>query len=708
MQCYAFLSLILGISLSLAAQTQQRTDCAFGSTGSVGEDSPGQLDVKGIAAGGSHSVVLASDGSVWVWGSNSEGQVGNRAFASTPAPSQVYGLSGVIAISAGFAHTLALRSDGTVWAWGRNSEGQLGDGTNTNRAIPVQVLGLSGIMAVAAGSAHSLAVDREGTVFAWGSNHSGELGDETTANRSTPGRVHGLPSITAIAAGQAHSLALGPEGGVWAWGNNWYGQLGSGAIAPQEWTPSTPAKISGLTDITSVAAGYGHSIALKADGTVWVWGNDGAFAILSPTPVQATGLTNVQAIAAGLGTSLAVKGDGTVWEWGYDIVSRSINAAPRVQTTPTPVIELAGITAVSLPAGNSYGLALKHDGTAWVWGGFLETQLGQVATARPLPRQLDGIFDVATVSAGMVLKSNGTVWAWQPPFTWGWLDREMPLEVADLIGVVKITSGTTGYNLVLRDDGAVWRVVGSWPLFSVPNLREVVAIAAGESHALAVKHDGTVWELSGVNSPAIRTAGLTDVAAVAVAFEWWWALDGNPILIRSLALKRDGSVWTWDGVWSTRSAPAQITGLDGVIAIAGGEISLALKQDGTVWQWDATSDKPAPVQVSGLAGVAAIAIGGADHWSRSSRAHALALKTDGTVWAWGPNTFGQLGDGTTLDRVSPVQVMDLSDVVAIGATGSSSAAVRRDGTVWAWGAGPARSRGTWSLPAQLPLPGSGR
>ena len=710
MRCCHFVILSFSLAFILLGQGQHFPKRDIRKPRLLPAGSPGTLSVKAMAAGGSHSVVLASDGTVWTWGSNSEGQLGNGPFAAPPVAAEVYSLSGVVAISAGFAHTLALKADGTVWAWGKNREGQLGDGTTINRPTPVEARGLGGVVAVAAGNSHGLAIRNDGTVWAWGSNAFGELGDETTIGRATAAPVRGLVDITAIAAGQAHSLALRRDGTVWAWGNNWYGQLGNGTLAPQTWpapAPSLPSQIGGLTGVTAIAAGYQHSMALKADGTVWVWGNDGAFAILRPTPTEAAGLTNVRAIAAGLGTSLVVKEGGTLWEWGYDILSHPSSRTPAVQSMPTQVPQLAGVEKVALPVGSTHGLALQRDGTVWEWGGFQGVQLGRATLARPVPSRVGGLSDVVAISGGLALKRDGTVWTWDPPFTNGWLDLPTPHPVAGLDGVGAIASGTTGYNLALKSDGTVWNVLGPSAVSRVPDLTDVVAVAAGDSRGLAVKRDGTGWEWAGVNSTPAQISDVSDIVAVAEAYEWWFGFGEDEIVVRTIALKRDGTVWAWDGAWwSKRSAPAQVGGLAGIKAIAGGAISLALTEDGTVYQWDATVDRPAPVQVGGISGVKMIAIGDARPVQLSSEAHALALKADSTVWAWGPNEFGELGDGTTAHRATPVQVAGLSDVVATGAAGFSSVAVKRDGTVWGWGAGPNPIGSAWSPPVQVPALGA--
>ena len=174
----------------------------------------GGAELKAIAAGSSHSLALKADGTVLAWGDNTSGQLGDGTNDKSTIPVQVEDpndlsgfLSGVNAIAVGWSHSLALKDDGTVWAWGENRSGQLGNGSTTNSNTPVQVSDLDGVKAVAAGWGHSLALKDDGTVWAWGDNQLGQLSDGTNANSSTPVQVSNLDGVQAIAAGSDHSLA---------------------------------------------------------------------------------------------------------------------------------------------------------------------------------------------------------------------------------------------------------------------------------------------------------------------------------------------------------------------------------------------------------------------------------------------------------------------------------------------------------------------
>jgi hypothetical protein len=194
--------------------------------------------VTHIAAGPQYSLAVKDDGTgngtgtVWAWGRNDSGQLGNGTFVSSPTPVQVQGLTGVLVVAAAGGYSLALKDDGsgrgtgTVWAWGENNNGQLGDGTTVDRNTPAEVQGVAGVRAIAAGGSHVLVLLSDGTVWAWGSNASGERGDGTTVAASAPNQVLGLSGVTAIAAGGQHSLALLADTTVRAWGSNSSGQLG--------------------------------------------------------------------------------------------------------------------------------------------------------------------------------------------------------------------------------------------------------------------------------------------------------------------------------------------------------------------------------------------------------------------------------------------------------------------------------------------------
>ncbi len=222
--------------------------------------------VTDIASGGAHSLAVKSDGTVRAWGANNDGQVGSGSSNTTHfTPVQVSGLTNVKAVAGGAFHSLALKNDGTVWAWGYNAEGQLGDGTNTSWSTPVKVGGLSNVVAISADGSgnHSMALKSDGTVWAWGENGAGRLGDGTTTDRNKPVKVTGLTGIKAISAGTGHSMAAKSDGTVWTWGSNVDGELGDGT---ENNSRPTPGKVKNLTDAKAVEAG-GHSLALRIDTT---------------------------------------------------------------------------------------------------------------------------------------------------------------------------------------------------------------------------------------------------------------------------------------------------------------------------------------------------------------------------------------------------------------------------------------------------------
>jgi alpha-tubulin suppressor-like RCC1 family protein len=368
------------------------------------------------AAGGGHTVALKSDGTVWTWGYNGIGQLGDNSTTQRNTPVQVLGTGGsgfltdVIAIAAGSNYTAALKSDGTVWTWGDNSYGQLGDNTTTRRSTPVQVSGTGGsgfltdVKAIAAGIDHMVALKSDGTVWTWGYNQNGQLGDNSTTRRTTPVQVLGtggsgfLTGVKAIAAGNRHTVALKSDGMVWAWGYNGYGQLGDNTSLTER---STPVQVLGpggsgfLTDVKAIATGNYHTLFLKNNGTVWGCGyND--FGQLGDntttrrsTPVQVSGtggsgfLTDVKAIAAGGRHTVALKSDGTVWAWGYNNYGQLGDNTLARRITPTAItLNSSGTVAIASGSSSSHTILLRSgQATLFLTGMNDYGQLGNGTTA---------------------------------------------------------------------------------------------------------------------------------------------------------------------------------------------------------------------------------------------------------------------------------------------------------------------------------------
>lgn len=321
-----------------------------------------------VASADYHAAAIKTDGSLWAWGSNDYGQLGDGTTTQRLSPVLIG--NGYSSIAIGPSHSLAIKADGSLWAWGNNVNGQLGDGTQTNQAqlnagtqtnqvIPKQIG--AGYSAVSTGFTFSVGIKNDGSLWTWGST------SETVG--SAIQTVHLLPiqigsGFTAVSAGNYHALGLKADGTLWAWGSNDTGQLGDGTRI----NSAIPVQVG--TGYQAIAAGEYYSVALKTDGSLWEWGDNihGELGNGTNNPRNAPILvgTGYSAIAVASYQVTALKTDGSLWAWGQNAGGQLGDGT--IIDRYKPELIGAGFTLLHTSGGNAYTLAVKADGSVWGWG----------------------------------------------------------------------------------------------------------------------------------------------------------------------------------------------------------------------------------------------------------------------------------------------------------------------------------------------------
>ena len=658
--------------------------------------------VKQVEGGGryegSHSIALASDGTVYTWGLNQYGQLGNNTTTNSRSPIavQVAGtpLAGktIVQIAAGADHSLALDSDGALYAWGSNAYGQLGNGTTTNSSVPVAVkiagtpLAGKTIVQIAAGANHNMVLTSDGAVYTWGWNYHGQLGNNTKTNSNTIVAVQTISTpiagkkIVKIAAGQGHSLALTDDGMVYAWGRNDTGQLGNNAttdaMLPVAVTV-TGTPMSNKT-IVEIASGARHSLAIDSSGKVYAWGHNGSGQLgnnstvnaLTPVAVQAPADKNIIQVSGSgwLGaSSSALTSNGTVYSWGRGFDGQLGDGTNNDSSVPV----ITTINLVDTPSTPTHVMAKPGDTTAIISWQAPIVSGGQNITGYVLQYQAVGASSWTTINVAAAATSH--------TITGLTNDQTYRIRLA-----AKITAGTGDFsNVVLVTPHAKPTITNVSPAIGpvaggqnvtltgtnfILKSKKIMQTVNGNGYSLALSADGTVYTwgrneygqlgngVTATNSPvpvAVKTAGtpMEGKTIVQISAKVWYAL----------ALASDGTVYSWGfNSWGQLG-----NGTSGTANNASAPV--AVKTAGT------------PMEGKTIVQVAAGAT------------HSLALATDGTIYAWGKNEYGQLGNDSTTNSPVPVAVktagtpMDGKTIIQIHAGYEHSLALASDGTVYAWG-----------------------
>ena len=688
------------------------------------------------SVGGTHTGAIKTDSTLWTWGAGTNGQLGDATIITKSSPVQtlVPSTTWTSTIAIGGSHAAGIKTDGTLWLWGLNTNGRLGDNSITHRSSPVQTVSFgTNWNKVALGGNHSAAIKTDGTLWTWGLNTNGQLGDNTITHRSSPVQTVAFGTTwNAVSCGQNHTLATKTDGTLWLWGNNASGQLGDNTITHRS-SPIQTVAFGTTWNAISGSEGGTHSAATKSDGTLWTWGlgtsgqlGDGTTTSKS-SPVQVASQTKNWSLAGSGGTFQgSIRTDGTLWMWGWNTWGQLGTNDITHRSSPIQTITF-GSNWSKISLGQSMSTATKTDGTYWLWGNNAYGQLGDNTTIhRSSPVQtISGGTNWSLISAGRAhvggIKTDGTLWLWGGN-SYGQIGdntkthRSSPLQIVIPKGTWQsLNSGfDTGGAAGIKTDGTLWNwgvnsygqlgdnttTTKSSPIQTIAFGNNWQQIASSPYHKAAIKKDGTLW-LWGYNSTGqlgnnSTTHRSSPVQTVAGGTNWKQVSCGTN---NTAAIKTDGTLWIWgsggDGQLGNNtitvvSSPIQtITyGTNWSYVSCGEKFTAAIKTDGTFWSWGDNTygqlgdntiiHRSSPIQT----------VAGGTNWASISCGYRFVggIKTDGTLWLWGVNNLDQLGNGGS-NRSSPTQTSAFGTNWASIACGGAfgTAATKTDGTLWCWG-----------------------
>jgi alpha-tubulin suppressor-like RCC1 family protein len=706
--------------------------------------------VTQIAEGYVNSLAVTSTGSVYAWGDDTYGELGNASTSTTPTstPILVSSLSNIVAVAVGDYDDMALSSSGRVYTWGLGTSGELGQGSETTLSTPTLISSLPAtVTSISAGFAHDLALTSTGTVYAWGYNAYGQVGNNSTTITTSPVALTfsglGTATISAVAAGVYHSLALTSTGSIYAWGDNTVGELAQPAATT---SAKVPVLIPSIVGATAISAGYFSSMAISSGGGVLTWGYSSQGELgtgtttSSFTPVSVTGVPGtVTAIAAGQEHDAALTSTGAIYAWGDDTYGELGNASVTTPVT-TPV-------AVHLPTGSA-AIALGTSPYSFATSAILApaTTTTTVTSTQATPTLNQAITLIATVSPD---DAGGTV---------GFFANGSTTAIPGCASIALVASGTSAQatcststlpagsdavSATYSGDGAYQGSTGSLhggetvsapsgaalgfglntsgqlgngttastatPVsVLLPAGTTVSAVAAGNVNGLLLTTTGQVYAFgdntdgelgNGTTSTTpTSTPALVNLPAGAVVTAITTGLNSD------FALTSSGQIYAWgldnvgqlgNGATATAvSTPVLVSLPSGTVATAisaGYAHGLALTSAGQIYAWGlnssgqlgngSTTSTSTPILVHLPTGTAATAIG-------AGYAHSLAVTASGTALAWGDNTDSELGNGTTTSSASPVAVSLPSGTTVSAVSGGyfSSEALTSSGGVLMWGA----------------------
>lgn len=681
------------------------------------------LKFNKFMGGSSHTVAVCTDGTLWAWGANDSGQLGDGTNVSKITPTQIGLLNTWASVACGLSHTVAIKTDGTLWAWGLNSSGQLGDGTLVSKNIAIQIGVISTWKYIACGDIFTVATLINGTLYAWGDNSNQQLGDNTSTNRLSPTLIGTLYGN--IACGQSSTITLRTDGTMWSWGNNSYGQLGDGTLVNKV----TPTNIFPPTVVVlpwaniSSARDSNNSIATKINGTLWTWGSNSNSQLGDGTsvdknyPIQIGTSTTWNTVACGYAFYAALQNDGTLWTWGINYYGQLGDGTTTSRSVPTLVNTSNKWSSISCCSGNMFAIN-KADNTLWAWGNNDNGQLGNgdsTAIAQLLPVQI-GTATWAHISCNFLytsgIQTNGTMWVWGT--TSGGLDgnganntyQYSPVQVGTLTTWTSVSSGSSViFGIQSNNSLWVWGTnqygeAGTGSSSSIYPLPIRVGSSTWKNISIcndfvaAINLDGTLyrwgWDRNNgtkLTTPSQQQPSINTWTDISCGTNFFLATQAN--IIWGFGDNSTGQLGNGTNINNSSLAVCSMPNTYQWAVLSSGYIhSAAVDAAGSLYTWGSNSmgeigDGTTVRKVIPTL----IPTGTAYKWASvgCGAYHTMAVQTDGTLWAWGYNINGQLGLGDSTNRNVPVQVGTLTTWKYVKGGALHTVALKTDGTLWSWG-----------------------
>ena len=660
------------------------------------------------SAGGSFTLAIKSDKTLWAWGNNTYGQLGTSqntyiGTASSPVAVTTSTSWFLVSTTSNSTTTLAIKSDGTLWGWGYNLYGQVGNLSTATVSSPVLVSGPAGASwtTVTSGALHALGITTIGQLYAWGYNAAGALGNLSVAAASSPVLVSGPAgaSWTSISAGSNFSHGITTTGQLYGWGLNTSGQAGIATIV----SVSSPILVSGpaATSWSAVSDGQLHALGLTTTGLLYAWGsnssgqlgNNSATTVSSPVLVSGPIGASWAIISSGSVFSMAITTAGVLYGWGQNTIGQlGNNSTATAVSSPVLVSGPAGASWTTVSAGASFVLALTTTDRLYSWGDNSTGELGINSSSVTTVSSPVLVSGPAGVSWSVIRTGSGFALSLTTSGAlYGWGDNTYYESVP---GPYAITS-------------PIQIGVSSWSTIGAGASHSIGITVAGVLYAWGNNGSGQLGNNSTVNtSSPVLVANPPSIVS-------WLQVAADNSSSHTMAIKSDGTLWAWGlnsagqlGTNSTTnvSSPVLVSGPVGASWTAvgvGASHTVAVKSDGTLWAWglnsagqlgtNSTTAVSSPVLVSGPAGASwtSVGIGGS---------HSLAITSAGGLYAWGLGTSGQIGNDKIASVSSPVVILQTSPLLWLRASannsGNHTVAIRSDGTLWAWGLNSSGQLGT--------------